>query len=64
MKDNFESDEDENEYEKGYKNNLISDDKKRKKIFVNQSQELIQKGEGKDSIRSKYKKKNYKYSEI
>ena len=62
-KDNFESDE-ENEYEKGYKNNILSDDKKRKKIYVNQSQELIQKGEGKDSIRSKYKKKNYKYSEI
>ena len=62
-KDNFESDE-ENKYEKGYKNNVLSDDKKRKKIYVNQSQELIQKGEGKDSIRSKYKKKNYKYSEI
>ena len=62
-KDNFESDE-ENEYEKGHKNNVLSEDKKRKKIYVNQSQELIQKDEGKNSIRSKYKKKNYKYSEI
>ena len=66
-KNNVESDGDDNEDEKGYKNNIVSDEKKRKKIYVNQSQELIQKGEkgeGKDSIRSKYKKKNYKYSEI
>ena len=63
-KDNFDSDDDEINYDKGYKNDILSNDKKRRKIYVNQSQELIQKGEGKDSIRSKYKKKNFKYSEI
>ena len=63
-KENYESDDDEKDYEKGSKNNILFDDKKRRKIYVNQSQELIQKGEEKGSIRSKYKKKNYKYSEI
>ena len=55
-KDNIESDDDENEYEKGYKNNILSDDKKKKKIYVNQSQELIQKGERKIKKIKKRKK--------
>ena len=54
--------------EKEYKMNKINDDKEGKKIHLNQSQELFGKIKDfsleKDSIRNKYKKKQYRYSEM
>ena len=54
-------DEEEEEKQNKYKKKLK---KERKKIHVTQSQDFIIKREGEDSIRTKYKKKQFKYSEI
>ena len=62
---NNENEENDYEEEKINKHNKNSKEKKQiKKIYVQQSQDFINKGSGKDSIRGKYKKKNYKYSEM
>ena len=46
------------------KENKIKKDKKSKKLYSNIKKEFLKKSEEKDSTREKYKKKNYKYSEI
>ena len=62
---NNENEENDYEEEKINKRKKNSKEKKQiKKIYVQQSQDFINKGSGKDSIRGKYKKKNYKYSEM
>ena len=43
---------------------IILKEKKKKKLYVHQSQDFLNKEPEKDSFRVKYKKKNYKYSEI
>ena len=64
-KDNSEKENNyEEEKEKEYKPKNNSKEKKKKKIYVHESQDFLNKEPEKDSFRVKYKKKNYKYSEI
>ena len=58
--------EKENNYEeeKEYKHKNNYKEEKKKKIYVHQSQDFSNKEPEKESFRAKYKKKNYKYSEI
>ena len=64
-KDNNEKENNyEEEKEKEYKPKNNSKGKKKKKLYVHQSQDFLNKEPEKDSFRAKYKKKNYKYSEI
>ena len=57
-----ENEEEEKEKKNKYKKNIKK--KVKKKKHVSQSQEFIKKGEEYDSIRTKYKKKQFKYSEV